>query len=167
MSELQMFSPLFLPSVTWENRRSLPSESGVYFALSKNCEVLYVGATADLKARWRGHHRENDLRAMECASIAYYLCPKQDLSETEQSMITHLSPKLNPHGGHPYIDRRHKALGITRSIVFPRQLYTKLELLAGFQERTVSSLIVDAVRRTVADHQKTVDMLTKKTDREE
>ncbi len=48
--------PAKLPSMPCDKPAWLPEITAVYFALSKSNEVLYMGATHNVRQRWPGHH---------------------------------------------------------------------------------------------------------------
>lgn len=45
------------PSLAFEHRTDLPPIPAVYFVLNEQRGVMYIGATENLRARWKSHHR--------------------------------------------------------------------------------------------------------------
>jgi hypothetical protein len=120
--------PMLLPSVPFAERHALPHTSGVYFALSAHGDVLYVGATHDLYARWHVHHRSRQLQDMSCASIAYYVCEIHHLAETEEAMIAQFTPPLNTVGLHRYTQPSTDKIPIL--VRFDRELLARVDRAA-------------------------------------
>ena len=46
-----------LPSLAFEYRADLPPTPAVYFVLNDQRSVMYIGATENLRVRWKSHHR--------------------------------------------------------------------------------------------------------------
>jgi len=84
-----------LASVSFDARDTLPPVSGVYLALSAANEVLYVGATTNLRQRWKQHHRVARLQSLACVRIAWYPCEGLIIASMECALIQHFQPPLN------------------------------------------------------------------------
>lgn len=54
---IEAVNPLTLPSLSLQERRSLPECAAVYFVLNSSDEILYIGGTVNLAQRWLAHHR--------------------------------------------------------------------------------------------------------------
>jgi hypothetical protein len=106
MNEALPLFPVLLPSVPFKERHRLPHASGIYFALTHDGDVLYVGATKSIYHRWQSHHLITNLEKCSCTVIAYYVCPVIYLAETEQAMIAQFQPPLNGDAVHVYITSR-------------------------------------------------------------
>jgi excinuclease UvrABC nuclease subunit len=109
MHEALPLFPELLPSVPFEERRRLPHDSGVYFALTSDGDVLYIGATQDLYHRWvYRHNKTEQLDTLGCCTIAFYVCDMLFLADAEDAMISQFQPPLNSKmsyrykGGTPY-----------------------------------------------------------------
>lgn len=90
--EIDIFSLPFMPSLGY---RDLPSDSCVYF-LIKGREVLYIGSTVCLGARWdlMPHHRKHLIS--EEVKIAWLECPqKENLGRWEKKFIHLYQPTFN------------------------------------------------------------------------
>lgn len=85
-----------LPSVGVADARLLPECPGIYFVILDG-EVIYVGKSKNLNARWKSHHRLYQARDIG-ATIAYLSVPEKDLAETEESLIEIFLPRWNLHG---------------------------------------------------------------------
>jgi len=71
-----------LPSVPFSSRASLPTERAVYFVLGANNTVLYVGATKNLRKRWKQHHLTRELRKTPQVRIAWLVVSGEDAALT-------------------------------------------------------------------------------------
>jgi excinuclease UvrABC nuclease subunit len=138
-----LISPTTLPAVLFAEREALPKISAVYFALSMTGEVLYVGATNDLRQRWRTHHRIPRLETLGCTSIAWYACPEEATAELECAMIQHFQPPLNGTWS-PTVPRPRKKLPeyMRRIVIIQRDLYEQIRAIAQREHRSLSGQIV-------------------------
>ncbi|WP_375494649.1 GIY-YIG nuclease family protein [uncultured Nostoc sp.] len=68
-------NPLELPFVSFQERKILPASPGIYFAISSNDEILYIGRSNNLRNRWKSHHRAVQLksRSFRCRRVRFYL----------------------------------------------------------------------------------------------
>lgn len=134
-----------LPSVALEARRELPACQGVYFVMTPT-EVLYIGKTKSIAGRWLGHHRLNELRRHEGVVISWLRFDGGSdlLDEIEQACIEYFSPLLN------WAAVRYNKCRV-RSMVFPAGLYERLEKAAQREERPISDLVLEAVRRQLKE----------------
>lgn len=83
-----------LPSLPLTDVALLPDSPGVYFAISKEGEVLYVGRADSLLNRWRGHERKSQLMAIEGIRLAW-LHSTEELVALEREHIEAFNPPLN------------------------------------------------------------------------
>jgi len=88
-------NPLTLPPVPLAERRRLPNCSAVYFAIAGDGEILYVGRTSNLTARWFQHHRYVQLKDIDGVRLAWLECPTELLNEVELALIAWFKPELN------------------------------------------------------------------------
>ena len=58
-----------LPSLSLLNKDQLPHCSAIYFLLDCENRVLYVGKARNLCARWKDHHRFEQLKKLNRKSI--------------------------------------------------------------------------------------------------
>lgn len=86
--------PFLLPSVDLGNVKALPKKSGVYFAISRSGQILYIGSASSLCDRWKGHHRKLELAANDGIRIGYALIT-DDILDVERECITYFKPLLN------------------------------------------------------------------------
>jgi hypothetical protein len=49
------------PSLAFADRSDLPPVPALYFVLSDRREVVYIGQTANLRERWKSHHRARQM----------------------------------------------------------------------------------------------------------
>jgi hypothetical protein len=89
-------NPLTLPSVPLDLRNSLPACAGIYFAIFRS-QVLYIGRSRNIKARWRNHHRIADLSAVSGVLLAWlpFDVSKGELHLIERAFIDAYLPVLN------------------------------------------------------------------------
>lgn len=88
--------PLTLPFVWFAERSGFPCEMAVYFVISGTDEVLYIGRTKDLFARWQNHHRLKQFAQIQDIRIAWIAINDAILLPLiEKALIDHFSPPLN------------------------------------------------------------------------
>jgi hypothetical protein len=89
-----------LPSEFIVNRQLLPSVCAVYFALDANDEVVYVGETRDLRARWVTAHKVKREQGLWFGRVAYLeTYDSGDVRrKIEKAAIRHYGPRLNSLG---------------------------------------------------------------------
>lgn len=82
--------------VRFRKHLSLPDEPGVY-AIKRGREILYIGMSGDLKARWSGkgdrRHGRYWLSSLVATHIAYF--PTRDYEALEKRLIAKHSPPWN------------------------------------------------------------------------
>ena len=101
-----------LSGVPFAQAHTLPSQSGLYFALSVHGHPLYIGATINLRSRWISHNRKQALTEAGCVTIAYYLCDEVDLDVLEPAMIQRFNPVLNG----PWYPKKKRGTGTAQRI---------------------------------------------------
>jgi DNA-binding Xre family transcriptional regulator len=88
-----------LPSVDLSDlsdRAFIPSAPGIYFCLSADGEVLYIGRSINISRRWIQHHRQKQLAQIDNVRLAWlevsdtYLLPS-----IEKALIEYFNPSLN------------------------------------------------------------------------
>ncbi len=98
---MSVFSPesfdLFsLPYLSLSEKRNLPSCPAVYFALSSQGRVLYIGRSVDIRERLRSHHRVPLLEALGGVKIAWLEQRNSiALPRLERTLIKYFNPPLN------------------------------------------------------------------------
>ena len=96
MQEFLQINPLTLPSLPLTERRKLPKLPAVYFALATSGEVLYIGRSKNLAARWALHHRYVELETIGNIRIAWLHCSDESLlHKIEDALIKDFLPALN------------------------------------------------------------------------
>lgn len=81
-----------LPRVSVSQRRKLPETAGVYFVLTNDLQLLYIGSTIKLRRRWAtAHHKEHKFE--QAAFIAWL--STDDYVTLELSLIAQFNPPLN------------------------------------------------------------------------
>lgn len=88
---------LTLPAVPVDDWQLLPTDPGLYFAIIDMREVAYVGMSQrNLRGRWMGHERCQELKALGAVSVAYVPWPDSpELWQAERDAIQALDPNLN------------------------------------------------------------------------
>ena len=89
-----------LPSVYLLNKDNLPSCAAIYFISDVTGQILYIGRTVNLVARWREHHRFRQLKRLNRKnqiSISWLKCNNDinSLSNLETEFIEFYKPPLN------------------------------------------------------------------------
>lgn len=85
-----------LPTVLLDNKDRLPNVSAIYFVLSQQNKILYIGQSKALNKRWKHHQKLKDISQYESVKIAYLVFSIPDfLFEIEQALIRHFNPSLN------------------------------------------------------------------------
>lgn len=80
--------------ISIDNRRKLPEIAAVYFIIGDNENVLYIGATKQLKARIANHHRLSEFK--EKNAKVFWIEANQDLAfELESELTELLEPELD------------------------------------------------------------------------
>ncbi|MCA1904482.1 MAG: GIY-YIG nuclease family protein [Cyanobacteria bacterium KgW148] len=83
----------FLPSVSLP--RHLPPRSGIYYVTAA-WVIFYVGKSANLRRRWRSHHKQAEFEALRpFGRIHYHLLPTDRLQAQESKEIKRLQPPWN------------------------------------------------------------------------
>jgi hypothetical protein len=85
-----------LPSVPLIDRDQLPATSGLYFALSDDDTIYYIGRSRDMRTRWLRHHRHEQLQDIMGIRLAF-IAVDQDhiLAALERSLIERFKPVIN------------------------------------------------------------------------
>jgi hypothetical protein len=85
-----------LPCLPLSGKGKLPSCAAVYFALSSQGRVLYIGRSIDIRERFRGHHRLPLLEALGGVRIAWLeQSDSLALRRIETILIKYFNPPLN------------------------------------------------------------------------
>lgn len=85
-----------LPSVPVCEHALLPKESGIYFVVSHDGIVQYIGRTSNLHARWNIHHRLDQYGKMPLFRIAWLAISNSELLPAlEKAYIHYFQPKDN------------------------------------------------------------------------
>lgn len=85
-----------LPSLPVEERISLPSCSAIYFAVSSEEKILYIGRAGDLLTRWLLHHRYNQLCRIGGVPVCWLeVSDSTLLPAIERALISYFKPVLN------------------------------------------------------------------------
>lgn len=91
-------SDLDLGSLPWlplEARSAFPRHPAIYFAITSDAQVQYIGRSIDPKRRWKAHHRYSELSEMSGVRIAYLFADADLLPVIEAALIDWFKPPLN------------------------------------------------------------------------
>ncbi len=96
IEKLLQVNPLTLPSLPLTEKQNLPGLPAIYFALGNSDEILYIGRSKNLAARWNVHHRYTELKTIGNVRIAWLHCSDESLlSQIEEALIKSFVPPLN------------------------------------------------------------------------
>ena len=96
MQQFLEINPLTLPSLPLTERHRLPNLPAGYFAIAEAGEVLYIGRSKKLAARWGVHHRYVQLKTIGNVRIAWlHFSDESLLPEIEEALIKYFLPTLN------------------------------------------------------------------------
>lgn len=86
-----------LPWVPLDATCCLPSKPGIYFAVSPNGVIQYIGKAKRVRSRWENHHKYDDLSKVGGVKICYLFLDVDDkeLLKLEKTLIKHFKPLLN------------------------------------------------------------------------
>jgi predicted GIY-YIG superfamily endonuclease len=89
-----------LPSVYLLDKDQLPNCAAIYFVSDSKGQILYIGRTINLVARWREHHRFKQLKRFnrkDRINISWINCNNHinSLSTIENELINLYKPPLN------------------------------------------------------------------------
>lgn len=138
----QSINPSTLPSVSLPDREQLPTTPCVYFAIDEQGVVQYIGRSVNPQARWRCHHRYQQLSGMSGIKISYLLLEEAELlPEVEAALISFFQPRLNRECQESRVGSLRGVCMKRLSASIPDKLYERLEKLAEFEGRSVSNLV--------------------------
>jgi excinuclease UvrABC nuclease subunit len=130
-----------LPSVAFEQRQALPECSAVYFLLSTDGEVVYIGRTRNLSNRFTRHHRRTQFESLK---IAWLRVSVDELKDVEQSAIALFRPRLNNSASPDF----------TIYVRAEKALIERLRRVAKDVDRPASQIVREGLKREL-------DLLTK------
>jgi Arc/MetJ-type ribon-helix-helix transcriptional regulator len=87
-----------LPSISFQERQNLPSIPAIYFVVSSEEDLLYIGQTMNLQKRWEAHHRTKQLESFSHVRICWLSLPNttsEELLKLEYACILHFEPLIN------------------------------------------------------------------------
>jgi hypothetical protein len=88
-------NPFTLPSVALDDKTELPEKPRLYFVLDDD-RLLYIGKSKNMKQRWAGHHRHDQVKQMSrYPRIAFLDIDDVALLYVERMIITRFKPILN------------------------------------------------------------------------
>jgi excinuclease UvrABC nuclease subunit len=84
------FDSLFLTQ-----KEKLPTCPAVYFVLSNQREILYIGRANNLRNRWQNHHRFTQVNRLGARIAWMEVANESELPEIERNLISTFKPLLN------------------------------------------------------------------------
>jgi len=84
-----------LDSLLLTKKVNLPSCPAVYFVLSQQKEILYIGRADNLRNRWQNHHRFAQVNRSGTQIVWMEVADKSELPEIERNLISVFKPLLN------------------------------------------------------------------------
>jgi hypothetical protein len=97
-TDVREIDPFSLPALPLEDHLNLPDVCAIYFALSKQQEILSIGRAQRLGRRWHTHHRLTQLEYIGRVKIAWLVIEPHVLIDPiwlEEECIQHFCPLLN------------------------------------------------------------------------
>jgi hypothetical protein len=76
-------------------RKHLPEVRCIYFVLSPEGAVLYIGQTSNLRRRWIAHHRFANLADCQEVRIVWMATDDADIASVERALIERYHPSMN------------------------------------------------------------------------
>lgn len=98
MIDPQTVNPLALSSAPLNRERRsgrFPTSPCIYFAITQDKEVQYIGQAVCLRQRWQGHGKELALLRMGQVDIAYLPADIDCLDYLERELVLRFNPPLN------------------------------------------------------------------------
>ena len=93
---MNFIDPFKLPSLPLAWNRALPKCPAIYFAISENKQILYIGSTVNLHSRWFRHERCKELANVGHVQIAWFqVSDISILTKLESQSIRSYQPSLN------------------------------------------------------------------------
>lgn len=140
-------NPLTLPSVPLVDRRQLPDASGIYFVLSSDDKVQYIGRSVNLQQRWIQHHRLSHLAKLSGVRLAWLeVSDASLLPEIEQALIQWFNPPMN---GSSVGTKKPRVV-----VCMDGELVRQIRVLAAMEGHSVSSYLESLAKREVEQARK-------------
>jgi len=92
VDQIYEVNPKSLPSVSFQEKKYLPTVSGIYLVIS-DIEVVYIGQAVNIRDRWKAHNQASLINGSD--RIAWIECDEEFLTETELTLIERFRPRLN------------------------------------------------------------------------
>ncbi|PHJ56373.1 hypothetical protein VF14_35065 [Nostoc linckia z18] len=145
---IEAVNPLTLPSLSLQERRSLPECAAVYFVLNSSSEILYIGRANNLAQRWLAHHRWTQLTAMgDGIRIAWLECSDPVLLPIiEIALIRHFQPILN-NSPIPNVENGKGRIAVT----LEPEIYQRIVERAAKEGRSLANLAAFLLSGTVKE----------------
>ncbi|MCU0239232.1 MAG: helix-turn-helix domain-containing protein [Pyrinomonadaceae bacterium] len=122
-----------LPFVTIPERSNLPKIGGLYFVLSENKAVEYIGIAKNLRNRWKAHSCCAELESPKKCSIAWLeIENEKERERLEWLLISSILPPLNTRLKTPYRSSKiqEQDIKFTKNIVEGCEKYLKASEVA-------------------------------------
>ncbi len=130
--------PIFSGKYSLRNRSSLPDQSGIYFVIDNQNQILYIGQAKSLRSRWTGksHHRYKQFarKGLDKIFLCYIEASASELDTLEKNYINQFKPPLNDTKVKQYLPKKspklsdlQRLLKATNSPLFPSVQYRGTE----------------------------------------
>jgi uncharacterized protein (UPF0297 family) len=122
--------------VKLEDKSKLPKLPVIYFVISNNGKVEYIGRSNNARARFRNHHRKEDFEKLVNPTI-HWIHMDEDLVETERLFIEIVSPDMN------HISETSDKISSTptRSFMIDKELWEAIKSKAAIANVSISAII--------------------------
>jgi uncharacterized protein (UPF0297 family) len=124
--------------VKLEDKNKLPKLPVIYFVISNNGKVEYIGRSNNARTRFRNHHRKEDFEKLVNPTI-HWIHMDEDLIETERLFIEIVSPDMNYLPGTS--DETSLPTTPKRSFMIDKELWETVKNKAETANVSVSAII--------------------------
>lgn len=138
---------LHLPSIPLEEKWRFPKKvSCVYFVITKDDELLYIGRAIDLYTRWQSHHYLEKLATLNGVKLAWLQVPDiEELPKLEYELIKLLSPPLNRTNGLSKVRKKVKIKSKTFRMRLTEEEYDLIEKEADRRNVCMSQIVRELI----------------------
>lgn len=144
--------PSALPWLPLGMRWAFPDCAGIYFAMNRDGEVLYIGRSINICQRWRQHHRYSQLEKIGGVRVAWLEIKNQSdtlLIGLEAELIEYFDPPLNWSEIMPSAGELKRV-----SITIPDSVARRFRMFCLRQRRSVSAQITLLMEQAMQETEK-------------
>ncbi|MFB2970417.1 helix-turn-helix domain-containing protein [Aerosakkonema sp. BLCC-F183] len=99
-----LVNPMGLDSIPLGERKKLPEIACIYFVIDSDDQIQYIGSTINLKIRWAGHPKYQELN--DCRISWLPITEASYLEAIEAQFIAKYRPPLNKHNNPLVVDTK-------------------------------------------------------------